>query len=710
MAAKSRFSFSPAGVAVIALLLPVLPVAADSSVAAPVITAPGISPLTARDALTAAGIRLMRLSGLYLRDTAGRAWHPVVAPEGTKATVLFFALSDCPNANRMTPSMRKLAEEFAGKGVRFFRVLPEPDLTLEKAGEHARDFDCGCPTLLDPDLKLSGGVGAETTPEAAILLPNGRLAYRGRIDDRFTEVGKGRADPEQEDLKTALNAVLAGEPVLNPVTTAIGCYLPAPKTAAARPLPESVTWNEHIAPIIQQNCAACHRPDEVGPFPLLTAAQGIKRSRQIAEIVSTGQMPPWHADADSPPFLNDRRLVQRDIDLILKWREQGAPEGDAAMAPPEPVFADTLQISNPDVTLTMPEPYPIPAEGRDEYRNFVFPLNLTEQKWVRSLELRPSARSVVHHVLVFLDTTGDAIKRDAADPKPGYRGLINNGQQFLVAWAPGAGALTLPPDLAWHCPQGSSLVLQTHIHPSGKPEEESTLVRIKWADGPPPSSYTTIQLPPVFSILRGLEIPPGEKRHVMRDSFVLPVDVQAFACGAHAHMLGKSMNLTATLPDGTKKILLKISDWDFAWQEQYMYTNRIPLPKGTRLDSEITWDNSAENPRNPTIPPVLVKWGEQTLDEMGSTVVAVIPGSPADKEILGKALEEHIAGQLVDLGTGKVTGSLPGGLTRAVDFLKGTAKFLDANHDGTIDDEESKPMRQMVIGTGIPKAMRGASP
>ncbi|RYD34446.1 MAG: hypothetical protein EOP86_10940 [Verrucomicrobiaceae bacterium] len=358
----------------------------------------------------------------------------------------------------------------------------------------------------------------------------------------------------------------------------------------------------------------------------------------------------------------------------------------------------------------MPEAYPVPAEGRDEYRNFVFPLGLTEDKWVRSLELRPSARAVVHHVLVFLDTTGDALKRDAQDPKPGYRGIINAGQRFLVAWAPGAGALTLPPDLAWHFPKGSSLVLQTHLHPSGKAEEEASTVRVKFAPGPPPFTYTTIQLPPVFSILRGLEIPPDEKAYTIRDSFVMPVDAMAFACGAHAHMLGRRMNLTATLPDGTQRILLKISDWDFAWQEQYLYTDRIPLPKGTRLDSEIVWDNSKDNPRNPTLPPVLVQWGEQTLDEMGSTVVAVIPKNAKDNEVLGKAIEEHIADQLVDLGTGKTTGPLPHGLNRAVDLLKGAAKFLDVNHDGVIDDTERLPLRSTVIGMGIPKAMRGSSP
>ncbi len=678
--------------------------------AAAVLLAPSLPAAIPSGELQDAAIRLSRLTGLYLRDAAGKPWHPVSAPAEVKATVLIFSLSDCPNANRMTPALSRLAADYAAKGVRFFRVLSEPDLTQEKAAAHDKEFDCGFPTLLDPDLVLAKAVGATRTPEAAVLISPGYPAYRGRIDDRFTAPGQGRAEPEREDLRLALDAILSGQPAPEPVTKAIGCYLPDTKTAETRPLPEKVTWNEHIAPIMQQHCAACHRPEEIGPFSLLTAAQGAKRARQIAEAVESRQMPPWHADKESPAFINDRRLPDRDIALLQKWAAQGAPEGDAALVPPPAVFADTLQISNPDLTLTMPEAYPIPAEGRDEYRNFVFPLNLTEEKWIRSIELRPSARGVVHHVLVFLDTTGDAQKRDAADPKPGYRGIINQGQQFLIAWAPGAGALTLPPDLAWHFPKGSSLVLQTHIHPSGKAESEATTVRVKYADGPPPFTYTTIQLPPVFSILRGLEIPPGEKEYTMRDSFVMPVDATAFACGAHAHMLGKRMNLTATFPDGSQRILLKISDWDFAWQEQYLYSERISLPKGTRLDSEIVWDNSKENPRNPTLPPVTVTWGEQTLDEMGSTVVAVIPKNAGDNAALGKAIEEHIAEQLVDLGTGKITAKLPGGLTKAVDLLKGAAKFLDANHDGIIDDQERAPLRQMVIGTGVPKAMRGASP
>ena len=657
-----------------------------------------------------ASARLLRHTGLWLRDTAGAAHHPLAWEEGGKATVLFFVLSDCPNANRLVPEINRIAADYKERGARAFVVYSEPDLTPEKAAAHHKEFGYTIPALLDSEQVLATAAGARTSPEAALILPPAVLAYRGRIDDRNSSPGVSRPEPTKRDLRDALDKVLAGLPVAEPITAAVGCPLPDAGTLASAPLPATVTWNEHIAPLVHQHCASCHRPEEVGPFPLLTWEDTRKRARQISETVGDRLMPPWHADAASPPFINDRSLTPREIALFRAWHEQGAPRGDNAPAPPEPVFGDTLQITNPDLSLAMEQPFEVPAEGRDIYRNFVLPLNLTEEKWARSMELRPSARGIVHHILVFVDTNGEALKQDLADPKPGFGGLTVPGMKYLVGWAPGAGALTLPPDLAWHFPKGSNLVLQTHFHPNGKAEREATTVRLKYAAGPPASLYHTIQLPPAFGLLSGLLIPAGQKEHTMRDTFLLPVDADAFATGAHAHMLGKRMSLTATLPDGTERVLLKISDWDFAWQEQYAYATRIPLPKGTRLDSVVTWDNSPENPRNPTIPPVDVRWGQQTTDEMGSTVVAVIPRSKDDSAILEKALEDHIADKIVDIGTGAVQAKLPRRLQQGIEMLKSAAALLDGDRDGALSATERVPLVQMLHGTGIPKAILGSSP
>jgi hypothetical protein len=323
----------------------------------------------------------------------------------------------------------------------------------------------------------------------------------------------------------------------------------------------------------------------------------------------------------------------------------------------------------------MNEAFEVPARGPDVYRNFVVPLNLDRDTWVRAVDFRPSARSVVHHSLFFLDATGGARERDAEDPLPGFPGGMGGGRVVgtgrggaglaalltgrgggggdqsdaqvgragggLGGWALGGRALELPDGLAFFVPKGSDLILSTHFHPSGSVQHEKSTVGLYFAPGPPKQAFGTIQLPPIFGVLEGLDIPAGEARYVIKDSFVIPVDVRAFSVGAHAHYLGKQMKLTATLPDGAVKTLLRIDDWDFSWQERYGFRDFVALPKGTRLDAEISWDNSAANKRNPTRPPMRVTWGEESNDEMGSIGLQVVAANRGELPQLQQALAEH---------------------------------------------------------------------
>jgi hypothetical protein len=315
---------------------------------------------------------------------------------------------------------------------------------------------------------------------------------------------------------------------------------------------------------------------------------------------------------------------------------------------------------------------------------------------------------VVHHILVFIDPTGRAAAKDARTPEPGYPGADSRDLKFVAAWAPGGGPLTLPSDLAWHFPKGSNLVLQTHFHPSGKPEAEATRVAVYRADGPPKHRHRIIQVPPIFSMLDGLEIPAGAKEHTLRDSFVLPVDVQAFRVGAHAHFLGRRMHLTATLPDGTRQTLLDIPRWNFAWQDQYAYRQRIPLPAGTRLDAEVVWDNSTDNPDNPFNPPVTVRWGEQSQEEMGSLLLAVMVPDDIALESLNNALAAHIADKIVLAAT--QNRPLDPQARRALPNAAELLKRHDRNGDGTLDHDERLPFRALLQLTGVPRQILDSSP
>ena len=463
-------------------------------------------------------------------------------------------------------------------------------------------------------------------------------------------------------------------------------------------LPDNVTFTEHVAPILFNNCTRCHRPGEAAPFPLLNFQDAKKRGKQITEVTAKRFMPPWHAEHGYAEYSNERRLADEQIALLDAWHRQGMKEGDPAKLPATPQFTAGWQLGKPDLVLEMPEPFEVSAEGRDIYWNFLLSLNNSEEKWVRAIEFRPSARSVVHHSLYFLDSAGDARKFDERDPKPGYNGSKRSNRQFqsLGGWAVGGEALMLPPELAWHFPTNSDVVLQTHFHPNGKIEYETSTVGIYFASRPPTRKFTTIQLPPLFGRLSALDIPAGATNYTVKDSFTTPIDLDAFLVTPHAHYLAKTFLLTATLPDGNMKTLLKISDWDFNWQEDCAFKNRIRLPKGTRLDSTITYDNSTENPNNPTHPPKRVKWGPMTTDEMAAMTLSIIPARDEELDELRTAKRNHSIDLFIDRAQED---------TRQRERVEMMMTLFDKNANGKIDAAERPGLRAFLENSGMLKGI-----
>ena len=386
-----------------------------------------------------------------------------------------------------------------------------------------------------------------------------------------------------------------------------------------------VTFNREIAPVIHRNCSSCHRPGEAAPFPLLSYQDVVKKGRMIGKVTAGRVMPPWKAEPASYAYRDERRLSESEIALIQDWVKQGMPEGSGDQPKP-PKFTSAWRLGEPDLVIEMPAAYHVPAEGPDIYRNIAVPLGLKEDKWITAIDMRPSARSVVHHVLYFADPKGLAHQRPQQGTEPGFSGMRVAGATVpLGGWAVGAQPHFFPEGLALRVPEGSDLVVQYHFHPTGKPEAEKSVVGLYFAKKAPERSLTRIQMPPAYSLFSGLDIPAGEKDFVIRDSYTLPAAVDAVGVGAHAHYLGRQLKMTATLPGGDAKTLLLINDWDFAWQDRYFFQNLVALPQGTRLDVEIHWDNSAGNPRNPSSPPVRVTWGEESKDEMGSISLIAVP-------------------------------------------------------------------------------------
>ena len=401
------------------------------------------------------------------------------------------------------------------------------------------------------------------------------------------------------------------------------------------------TFSETIAPILYNNCVTCHRPGEAAPFSLIAYEDVAKRAKLIAKVTGSRYMPPWHAAHGFGDFADERRLSDEQIAVIGEWVKLGMPRGDLAKMPKLPQFPDGWQLGKPDLILEMPASFTVPADGPDIYRNFVIPTGLIEDKWIRAVEFRPSARKVVHHALFAYIRGGAMSGHVSPDGQPGFRGgmpvaLIPGFAPAgeLGGWAVGTTARFLPEGLARPIAKGSDFILQVHFHPTGKEETEKSVVGLYFADSAPERRLLTPGIPGFFGLLAGIDIPPGEKAFTINGTYTAKVDLRVVSVSAHAHYLGKEIKATATKPDGSIERLLWIKDWDFNWQDRYDYKTPVFLPKGTRIDVTISYDNSADNPRNPCNPPRRVKWGIQSTDEMGSVGFLMVAASKEDEEAM----------------------------------------------------------------------------
>jgi len=397
-----------------------------------------------------------------------------------------------------------------------------------------------------------------------------------------------------------------------------------PLVGQSQSAPSRATFADTIAPIVYANCVTCHRPGEAAPFSLISYEDVAKRGALIAKVTASRYMPPWHAEPGFGDFVGERRLTDAQVATIDAWVKQGMPRGDDARMPKPPAFpADGWRLGQPDLILEMPIAFDVPASGPDVFRNFVIPTKLAEDKWVRGIEFRPSARKVVHHALFAQVPGGSRANVDGVDGRPGFGGLsavgfMDRTDPGLGGWAPGAQPAMFTEGIVSRLPKGSDFLLQVHFHPSGKVETEKSLIGIYFAENGGQKDLASVQLPAVFGLGAGIDIPPGEKQFTIKDSFTLPGDAKVYSAFAHAHYLAKQMKAEATLPDGSTRPLIWIRDWDFNWQDGYSYKKPFVLPKGTRIDVTLTYDNSSDNPRNPISPPRRAIFGEQSLDEMGT--------------------------------------------------------------------------------------------
>jgi hypothetical protein len=412
-----------------------------------------------------------------------------------------------------------------------------------------------------------------------------------------------------------------------------------------KPEDKVITFNKHVAPIVFNNCASCHRPGQPGPFPLLTYEDVKKHASQIAEVTRSHYMPPWLPERGEMKFQGDRSLTDEQIRLIQRWVEQGTPEGDSS-PPKMPKWPEGWQLGTPDLVVTMPEPFQLPASGRDVYRNFVVPVPLDSNRFVRAIEFKPGSKSI-HHAFVRIDRIRVSRRLDAKDPEPGFPGMhtpagVQPPEGFFLSWQPGKMPSPGTPGMSWLLEKNSDLILQVHMQPVGKPEPVQCSVGLYFTDQGP-------KLLPMKIGMRSfnIDIPAGATNHIIQESYVLPVPVELIGILPHAHYLGHEMKALATLPNGTEKSLISIKRWDFNWQGEYRYTEPIKLPKGTQITMRYSYDNSTNNVRNPNRPPQTVSYGINSTDEMAELWLQVILANTQDQKTLASDMQKTLLNESI---------------------------------------------------------------
>jgi hypothetical protein len=549
-----------------------------------------------------------------LRDLRGNG-RDLEGFKGHKAVVLVFLGSDCPVSKVYVPGIVELERKYRTKGVQFLGVYPNELEDLDQIAANA--YEMGIPFLVmrDAGQKMAKLAGVKRVPTVVMLDSDFKVRYRGRLDDRYG-AGARKQAPSRADLACAIDELLAAKPISVAETEVDGCLV---GKARKQPLQKEITFSRDVSRILQQRCETCHREGQGAPFTLTSYDDAVQHAEMIREVTSERRMPPWQADARFGHFSNDRRLTQGELDILTTWIDTGLKRGDDKDLPKPRVWPKGWLHGKPDMILTMPEAFEVPAEGVIPYKNYILDTNFTEDKWVKIAEGKPEHPEVIHHIVVYI-------------MKAGQRGVTDSdgNLSILVGWAPGDLGLVCQPDTALRIPKGARLRFEMHYTPNGKAVKDRSSVGITFADKPPKRELLLGE----FANM-AFEIAPNDPNFKAEAAFRFREDAQVMSFAPHMHWRGKDYHYEITYPDGRKETLLSVPRYDFNWQNVYRFQEPLKVPKGAVLHSVAHWDNSANNPFNPD-PSQTVRFGLQTWEEMMVGFVAYVWERPETAAELAK--------------------------------------------------------------------------
>lgn len=523
---------------------------------------------------------------------------------GKNGLVIAFTNTTCPICKKYGPMLAKLEETLATKGVAVLFVNPTANEKADDMTAFVAAHKLKGPYVHDRDGTFAKTLDANSTAEVFLLDKQRTIVYRGALDDQYG-LGYANDTPKRTYLLDAVTALLSNRTVDPAATTAPGCEL---DLSAAKAAPVGVTYHNRISRIVQTNCIECHRSGGVGPFSLEKYEDVVAHAGMIRKVVEKGTMPPWFAapagEGKPSHWANDRSVPAADKADLFAWLKSDRPKGDPADAPLPRTYADGWLIGKPDAVFEFPKAVAVKANGTMPYQNITVETKLTEDKWVKAVEVRPSACEVVHHVLVFVLPPG---KEDADDRRDS---AAEERKGFFAIYVPGQSVLSYPDGFAKRLPKGSRLRFQMHYTPNGTATQDKTRIGLVFAEKAPQYEVKVAGI-----VNPRLSIPPGADNHPEVATVKIPVNATALGFLPHMHLRGKAFRYEITPAGGKAETVLDIPHYDFNWQLYYRLAEPRPLPPRTVVKATGWFDNSDKNPANPD-PKKTVRWGPQTTDEM----------------------------------------------------------------------------------------------
>jgi thiol-disulfide isomerase/thioredoxin len=554
-----------------------------------------------------------RVADVKFKDADGKS-GVLSALAGTSATdhgvVIVMRDSGCPVSQRYSPRLAELERAYGPQGIRFVYVDVTP-YSRADAKSDAKKYGLTGRVVLDTARLLVHALRATSTTEVFVLDTRGTIRYRGAVDDQYG-ITFHRNVVTKPWLRSALDRVIAGKDVAVPSTDASGCMFDADMDAPGAS--RSVTYHNRISRLIQTKCEGCHRTDGLAPMPLERYEDVAARSRVIVDQVTSHRMPPWNANKAVGTWTNDVSLSDRDLADLVGWFKAGAPKGKKQEAPLPRAYAPHWEMGKPDAIVQIPDTFHIPAQGVVEYKYAFVKTNFDTDKWITAIEIHPTAPTVVHHVLVFIEEPGRKAGNDPTrkptDPPPA--GGING---FFAATAPGSPATVYPLGAAKKLPKGAWLKFQIHYQPNGIDVADQTQMGFRFADDSSVASGNLLEVETRSAANNRFAIPPNDPNYQVDAATVFRRSGTLISLFPHTHLRGKSWKIELMGVDSSRTLLLDVPRYDFNWQTFYQFKYPVHVDSGMRLLTTAWYDNSSRNPSNPD-PTKTVRFGEQTFEEM----------------------------------------------------------------------------------------------